>query len=93
MAHPVRTQQAAGELAFTIRIFVSPRTAKPQFSVFQKQLWFCFYLNKTMLEIENPFGVVAMLTARKTGREVHPEALTDFGESVTSRKPSNMFAR
>jgi len=45
-----------------------------------------------MLEIENPFGVVAVLTARKTGREVHPEALTDFGEPITSRKSANMFA-
>lgn len=44
-----------------------------------------------MLEIENPFSVVAMMTARKMGREVHPEALTDLGEPITSRKPSNMF--
>lgn len=46
-----------------------------------------------MLDIENPFGVIAILTARKTGKEVHPEALTDFGEPMTSRKPSNMFSR
>lgn len=45
-SHPVRTQWAAGELAFTLRIFISPQTGKPQFSVFQKQLWFCFYSNK-----------------------------------------------
>lgn len=45
-----------------------------------------------MLEIENPFGVVATLTAGKMGREVYPEALTGFGEPITSRKPSNMFA-
>lgn len=75
-----------------VHIFISPQSEKIQFSVFQKLLCSSSYSNRTTLEIENPFGVAAMLTARKTSREVHPEALTDFWEPITSRKPSNMFA-
>lgn len=90
-SHPVRTQCAAGELAFTLRIFISPQTRKPQFSVFQKQLWFCFYSNKTMLGDRKSFWCGCYADC-KMGREVHSEALTDVWEPITSRKPSDMFA-
>lgn len=62
------------ELVFILCIFISPQTAKKHLSfLYFRSFGLSFYSNRTMLE--NPFGVIAMLTARNIDKVVHPETL------------------